>query len=439
MEWQVVLILIFGSLVVLMMLGLPVVISFMLVNIVGVFLLWGGESGLIQLILSIRGSLCSFSLLPVPLFMLMGEVMFQTGVASHMIDTLGMWLGRLPGRLGLLATGAGTLFATLSGSSMASAALLGSILLPEMEKKGYKAPMSLGPILGSGGLAIMIPPSGLAVLLGAIGEISIGGILIAIIVPGILMAVFYSSYIIGRSLLQPSLAPSYDVPAVSMLVKLKATVQYILPLGLIIFLVTGVIFLGMATPTEAAATGTFGAFILAVLYRRLNWQTLKKSFTGAVSITGMILAIIMGAIAYSQILAFSGATRGLIQLAISLPVHPIIILISIQVVLIIMGMFMNVASIMMITLPMFMPVVHALGFNDLWFGAIYLLNIEMAQTTPPFGVVLFVTKATAPHHTMGEIYRAGLPFLCCDAIVMALMIAFPTLALWLPGMMRPVS
>ncbi len=400
-------------------------------------MVFGGTVGIEQLVLSIYSSLATFILLPIPLFVLMGEVIFHSGIAVRVVDVLDKWLGRLPGRLGLLAVSAGTVFSTLTGTSVASTAMLGSILVPEMEKRGYKKPMTLGPILGSGGLAIMIPPSSLAVLLGAISEISVGKILIAIIVPGLLMAVLYSAYIIIRCWCQPSIAPSYEVSHTPLSEKLNGTVRYVLPLGVIIFLVIGLIVLGVATPSEAAASGTIGAFFLAAAYRGLSWDVTKKSIRGTLRITGMIFLIIAGARAFSQILSFSGATRGLTELATNLPAPPIFIVIAMQVVVLIMGGFMSLIAIMMITLPIFVPVIVDLGFDPVWFAAIFLLNIEMALTTPPLGMNLYVMKGvTPPHMTMGDIIKAALPFLYCDAIAMALIIAFPSLALWLPGLMR---
>jgi tripartite ATP-independent transporter DctM subunit len=417
--------------------GLPVAFCFMLVNIVGVFFWWGGQAGLDQLILNILASVTRFSLLPLPLFVLMGEVMFHSGIAPLMMDAVDKWLGRLPGRLSLEAVAGGAILSTLTGASMASVAILGSVLVPEMEKRGYKKPMSLGPILGSGGLAIMIPPSGLAVLLGAIGIISIGKILMAIIIPGLLMAILYAAYIIIRCQLQSSIAPAYEVPHIPLSVKLVATVKYILPLGFIIFMVIGVILIGVATPTEAAATGAIGTFILAALYRRLNWGVVKKAFSGALQVTVMMFIIITGAKAFGQVLAYSGASQGLIEFATGLPLAPIFILIAMQVVVLIMGTFLDVVAIMMVTLPLFMPIVTALGFDPVWFAVIFLLNIEMATTTPPFGLSLFVMKGVAPPDTtMGDVYKAGLPFLYCDLIAMALIIAFPVMAVWLPGLMR---
>ena len=437
MEWWLILLIIFSALVILFALGVPVAFAFLFVNVIAVYVFWGGGAGLSQLILSIYESVTIFALLPVPLFVLMGEVMFRSGIAPRMMDVLDKWLGRLPGRLSLLAVGGGTLFATLSGSAMAGAAMLGSVLVPEMEKRGYKKPMSLGPILGSGGLAIMIPPSALGVLLAALGRFSVGRFLIAIIVPGLIMAVLYGAYVVGRCWLQPELAPSYAVPPTSLLDKIRATLRYVLPLSSIVFLVVGLIFLGIATPTEAAALGALGCLVLAFIYRGLSWEVLKTSVTGTLQVTIMMLMILTGSTAFAQILAYTGATQGLVECALSIPLPPICVLIAMQVVLLIMGTFMEPLTIMMVTLPIFMPIVEKLAFNPLWFGAIMLLNMEMATTSPPFGLVLFVMKGVAPPGTtMGDIYKAGLPFLACDAVAMALMMVFPELVLWLPGLMK---
>jgi len=271
----------------------------------------------------------------------------------------------------------------------------------------------------------------------AIGEFSVGKLLIAITIPGLMMAVLYASYIIIRSRLQPHLAPVYEVPPIPILDKVMATVRYILPLGFIVFLVVGVIFIGVATPSEAAAMGTCGTFILAAAYRCLNWELAKKAILGTVQITAMILMIMTGALAFSQIMSYTQASQGLVQAFISLPVAPIFVVVMMQVVILILGMFMDVVAIMMITLPIFIPIISALGFEPVWFGAIFLLNIEMATTSPPFGLTLFVMKGAAPADTtMGDIYRGAIPFLLCDLIVIVLMLIFPIIVLWLPGLMR---
>ncbi len=437
MEWQWALLVIFGSFVFLILTGMPVVLAFFALNVIGLFFYLGGEVGIQEFIHSIYEKMTSFTLVAIPLFVVMGEVMFRSGVAPNMMDALDKWLGRLPGRLGLLAVSGGTLFATLTGTSMASVALLGKTLVPEMEKRGYKKPMSLGPILGSGGLAIMIPPSGLAIILGIIGLISVGKILMSIIVPGLVMAVLYATYIIVRCWLQPSIAPAYEVPPIPLSEKLIATATYILPLGFVIFMVTGLIFLGVATPSEAAATGALSTFVLAAAYRRLNWEVVKQSLLGTMRVTGMVFILIAAAKAFSQILAASGAASGMVEFAIGLPVAPTLIIVGIMVLVIFLGMFMSVVAIMMITLPIFVPVVVAMGYSEIWFAVIFLLNIEMATTSPPYGLSLFVMKGVAPPDTtMGDIYRAALPFLYCDVVAIALIIAFPAIALWLPGLMR---
>lgn len=436
MEWWLVIFLIFGGLAVLLASGLPVAFSFLLVNAVGVIVLWGGEPGLRQLTTSMFSTLTSFVFLPIPMFVLMGELMFQSGTAGKAIDSLDKLMGRLPGRLGVLAVASGTLLSTCTGSSIGTAALLGETLLPEMERRGCKRPMSLGPILGSGGLAIMIPPSSIAVVLAAIAEISIAGILIAAIIPGLMMAVLYIGYIILRCWLQPSIAPAHLQETSLLGEKIKAFAKYVLPLGVIIFMVTGVILLGIATPSEAAATGALASLIVVIFYRKLTWQSLKKAAFGTMHITIMVFMIIVTSTTFSQILAFSGASSGMAESVVRLQIAPVGIIILMQVVLLFLGMFVDPMSMIMCTMPVFMPIVRTLGFDPIWFGVLSLLNIEMGQTTPPFGPTLFSLKGVAPPDvTMGELITAALPFLICDAIVLGLLTAIPSLCLWLPSLM----
>ena len=323
LEWWLGLLVIISGWAILMLLGLPVAFCFLVINMVGVYLFWGGHAGLNQLILSIEGSVTHFSLVTIVLFMLMGNIMFHSGVGITVVDAMDKWLGKLPGRLGLVAIGSGTLIATLSGASMASIAVLGSTLTPEMEKRGYKKAMSIGPVLGVSGIAKMIPPSAVGVILAVLAQLSVADFLIAIIIPGLIMSIFYGAYTIGRCWLQPSIAPPYQVDPTPLSKKLELAMKYILPLGLVIFLVTGVIFVGVATPTEAAATGSLGCFILAAAHRKLNWQTVRKSVAATLQTSITVLIIMSGAKAFAQILAFSGATRGLADLALGLPLPPI--------------------------------------------------------------------------------------------------------------------
>jgi len=436
MEWWLLLLIMFSSLMLLMMSGMPVAFCFMVINLVVAVIFWGGEAGLQQIGFSIFASLAKFALIPVPLFILMGEVMFRSGLGMSMIEALDKWMGRLPGRLGLLSVAAGTLFSATSGSTVGSTALLGSVLTPEMEKRGYKKSMSIGPIIGSGGLAMIVPPSALGVLLASVAEVSVGKLLIAGIIPGLIMGALYATYVITRCYLQPSIAPSYAVTAIPISQKIRFSVRHLLPLGLIIFMVMGFIFLGITTPSEAAATGAAGCFILAAANRKLNWKLVKESFSSTMWITGMIFMIMASVVAFSQILAFSGATRGLANFVTSLAASPIAVIILMQVGALALGTMLSSVAVLMVTIPVYMPIVSMLGFDPIWFLLILLLNLEMGQTTPPFGVILFAMKGVAPPGTtMGDIYRAGLPFLVCDLVAMMLFIFFPGLVLWLPSVM----
>jgi len=433
MEWYWLLTLIFGAFLVLMALGLPIAFAFLAINVVATFIFWNGAAGLDQLVLSISDSVTHFTIVSVPLFVLMGEVMFRSGIATKMMDVLDSWFGRLPGRLALISVAGGTVFAGLTGSGSAATAMLGKLLVPDMETRGYQRAMSLGPVMASGGLAIMIPPSALGVLLAALGQFSVGDFLIAIIVPGLMMSAAYAIYVMGRCYLQPHLAPRYAVEAVPLARKLKLTAVYIFPLFFIMFLVVGLIFLGVATPTESAALGTLGTFLLAWIYGGLSWDMTKNSMLSSLRITVMLLMIITGSTAFAQILAFTGATSGLAQIATAAKdtLGPMTVVVIMQLILIVMGMFMEPLSIMMLTVPIYFPVIKAFGYDEIWFGAIMLLNMEMATISPPFGLNLFVMKAVAPAGTtMGQVYAASIPFLLLDLIVMGLLLAFPGLILW---------
>ena len=395
-EWWLVLSVIFAALIVLLAIGIPVAFAFLTINIVGVYIFWNGTAGFHQLVLSVSASVTHFSILPVPLFVLMGEVMFRSGIASKQMEVLDSWFGRIPGRLSLMAVGGGTMFATLTGSGMAGTAMLGKLLVPDMELRGYRKPMTLGPILGSGGLAIMIPPSALGVLLAAIGDFSVGEFLVAIIIPGLLMAMFYGTYIVTRCLVQPHLAPPYDIPPQPLLPKIVNTLIYVFPLVTIVFLVIGLILLGVATPTESAALGAAGTFVLAALYRGFSWEMVVESLQSTLKTTVMMFMILTGSTAFSQILAFTGASQGLVRLAGSADVAPIVVVILMMLILLALGTFMEPLSIMFLTVPIYLPIITSFGYSEIWFGAIMLLNMQMASTSPPFGLQLFVMKGVAP-------------------------------------------
>ena len=436
MSWELILVLFFGGFIVLMLTGIPLAFCFMAINITAFIAFWGLDGAMRNMIINIFGSVATFNLLPLPLFILMGELMYRSGIAPDMISALDKWMGQLRGRLSLLAIVAGAMFSNLSGASVASAAMLGSTLAPEMERRGYQKPMILGPIMAGGGIAAMIPPTGLGVLVAAVGEISIGALLVAIYIPGIILGIVYIAYIVIRCRIQPHLAAAYEVPTYSFIEKISDLFRYVLPIGFIFFMVVGLIFLGVATPTEAAAAGTLATFILAAAYRKLTWLVIKSAFIGTLEIGAMILMIMVGAKAFGNVLSYSGATTGLVEFAAGLQIAPILIIIGMQIVLLIMGAFMDPVPMTMIALPIFMPIVKTLGFDPIWFAVIFLLNIELATITPPFGLVLFVTRNVAPKGTtLKDVYWAAYPVVLLQIFTLALLMAFPILTLWLPSLM----
>jgi tripartite ATP-independent transporter DctM subunit len=436
MEWWAVLIFLTGGLIFFLALGLPIAFSFLLINFIGAYLFMGGMDGLNLSVQQIFTSLVSFSLAPIPLFVFMGELMLHTGMAKRTLDVFDILIGRLPGRLSLIVITGGALFSTLSGSTIANTAMLGEIMVPEMRQRGYKNPMILGPIVGVGGLAMLIPPSALAVVYASLAQISVGKVLIAGAIPGILLAIFYSVYVIGRSQLNPRLAPAYDVAHHSLGEKIHQFAKYVLPLGLVFFLVLGFIFLGIATPTEAASSGVIGTLILALGYKRLSLNIIKKSLRGTLQVSVMAFMIIAASKTYSAIMAYTGATTGLVGLVTNLEMSRIFVLIAMMAIVMVLGTFMEQVSMMMVTIPIFMPVIQGLGYDPIWFAILMLLNLEMAMSTPPFGILLFVMKGVVPESVgMGEIIRSAIPFLLCDLIVMILLIAFPFLVLVLPALM----
>jgi len=433
MEWWAVLIFFVGGLIFLLLLGFPIAFAFLLIDLLGI-LVFMGPLGLEQVTLHVFTSLSTFTLAPIPMFILMGELLFHSGLAHNSIDVVDRWLGRIPGRLGLLAASTGTIFAATSGSTMANTAMLGTVLLPEMKKRGYSTSMSVGPILGVGGLAMLIPPSALAVILASIGKISVSQILLAGIIPGVLLGMAFAAYIVIRAWLDPSCAPPYPVAPDSLGNRVYLSIKYLLPIGFIIFMVIGFIILGIATPTEAGASGVMATLVVSILYRRLNWQVIQATLKGSLEITVMALMIIAASKTFSSVLAFSGATSELTGLVTGLDAHPILIMICMQLIIALLGTFMESVSIMMICIPIFIPISTALGFDPVWFGILTLINLEMGQITPPFGMLLFVMKGVVPDDIeFKDICWAAFPYIVFDIIIIAAIIIWPSIALWLPA------
>jgi len=379
----------------------------------------------------------NFALLPIPLFILMGEIMFYTGVAARAIDAVDKLIARVPGRLSLVAIVGGTIFASLSGSTIANTAMLGSTLLPEMYRRGYHSSVSIGPIVAVGGIAMLIPPSALAVLLGSVARIPIGELLVASIFPALIMAALFFAYVILRCWLSPHLAPPYDVAELSWRERLLPFVQYVLPLSAIFVVVVGSIIGGIATPTESAALGAVASLVAAAAYRRLDWKSFVISVRQTLKFSVMTLFIICGSVTFSQILAFTEASTGLSQLVTGSGLSPFVVLLGMLGILLFLGCFMDQVSMMMITAPLFMPVAQQFGFDLVWFGVLMLMLLEIGLATPPFGLLLFVAKGASPETSMREIIVSVAPFIAIALGVVGLLLAFPQITLVLPRLIAP--
>ena len=437
MGWVEASILMFGGLVALMSLGLSVAFGFLAINIVAALLFLGGEQGLAQLTRNAVQSVTSFSLTPIPFFVLMGEVLFHSGVALKAIDAFSLMIRRVPGRLAVIAIVAGTVFSAISGSTIATTALLGSLMLPTMLERGYDKKLAMGPIMGIGGVDMLIPPSALAVLLGSLAGISISGLLIGGIVPGLILSVLFIGYIILRAWFDPSLAPEEALMEVPSGVKRWGPFfVLVLPLVLIFGMVVGAMTAGWATPTEAAALGASGTIVAAMLYRSLTWAALMKALTGTVAVSGTILFIIIGATTFSQVLSFSGATNGIGGLVSAQGLSATVILLGMMAILLFLGCFVDQVSMMLITLPFFMPLGQQLGGDPGWFGVLFLMCMQLGLLTPPFGLLLFTMKGVAPPGiAMNDVFRAALPYVGFGLLVLAIVFFVPALATWLPRLL----
>ncbi|MGN6463065.1 MAG: TRAP transporter large permease [Pseudolabrys sp.] len=428
MSWASILTVMFASKVGLLLTALPVAFVFFIINIVGSYLIFGGFAGLEQMVRNEQLSVAQFSLVPIPLFVLMGEVLFHTGLAMKSVDAVDAVIRRVPGRLAVVALVAGTIFSAISGSTIATTAMLGSLLLPQMLQRNYEPKTAMGPILAIGGVDILIPPSGLAVLLGSLAGISISGLLVGGIVPGLILSALFIGYVVLRCWLNPALAPIYEdeyAPKRHPWINLIITV---VPLIGVFAIVVVSMTSGWATPTESSALGALATVILALCYGSLTRENLWKSLMGTISISGALLFIIVGATTFAQLLSFSGATAGLVAVIESSGLQPTVVLIGMLAILLILGFFIDQTSIMMITLPFYMPLLRGMGVDLVWFGILYLLCMQIGLLTPPFGLLLFVLKGVAPRGiTVGMIYRAAIPYVWLTMLMMALIFIFPSI------------
>ncbi len=367
-----------------------------------------------------------------PLFILMGEILYRSGISEKLFKSLVPWLYRLPGGLLLMNIISCTLFAAVSGSSAATTATVGRITLAEFDKLGYDKRLAMGSLAGAGTLGFLIPPSLIMIVYAILAEVSIGKMFMAGILPGLFLAGIYSSYIIYRGIREPSIAPqtqdSYSWK--ERMVGLKD----LAPTLLLILMVLGSIYGGVATPTEAAALGVLGATVFALLNRRMNFTIMFECLVGAVKTNAMIMLIVVGAGFLSRVMGFLGIPMAITRAITELGLSPYMLMLLLGGFYILLGCLLDGFSIVVMTLPIALPMVTAAGFDPIWFGIYLILMVEVSQITPPVGFNLFVIQGLT-NEPIIKIARYALPFFFLMLLTTAIITLFPDIALFLPNVM----
>ena len=418
------------------MTGAPIFIAFLVINIAGVLLVLG-QPGFGMVANSIFETTNIAALSAIPLFILMGELLFRSGSIDILFDSVDKLVGKVRGRQYVLCIVLSTIFGALSGAAMGVAAMMARTLYPGMIERKYDSRLSTGAILAGASLAPIIPPSVLVIIIGTLADVSIAGLLIAGIVPGLLLSGMFLIYIFARVRANPELAPYEDsdtAPEVTVWEMVVAVLR-VLPFAIIIFCVMGFILLGVATPSESAATGVLGALLTAVYYRKLSWKMISESVASAAFITSMILVIMASSKMFSQLLAFTGSTRELTTLIVTLNFEPYVMLFIMMLIPFILCMFIDQIALMLVVIPIYQPLLGTLGFDPIWFWLIMLLNVTVGGITPPFGYTMFAFKGSAPQVPLKDIFNATWPFVGIFLVGMVIIAAFPPLATWLPGLL----
>lgn len=430
-----ILLIMFGGLTVLMLTGLPIAFVLGGLSLILTVTLWNPESVVI-IVLQVFDTMRSEALLGIPLYILMAGILQRSGVIEDLYKAMELWFGRLRGGLAIGTVIISVVMAAMTGVVGAAVTAMGVLALPEMLKRKYDPAIATGTICASGTLGILIPPSVLTIVYAITAQVSIGKMLIAGIVPGLILAVLYILYLLITAYFQPDRIPSTSDTKVPFSQKLASLRAIILPAFLIVGIL-GSIFLGIATPTEAAAVGVLGALIASAIRKKLRFDSLKEAGLQSLKATAMILWITIGAKAYVAIFTGLGGASTLMQFIQGLDVHPYLILAAMMLILIFLGTVLDEIGIILLTVPVFLPIVRALGFDEIWFGVLYAVTIQTGYISPPFGYTLFYMKGALPAHIpMTTVYRGVFPFMILQVIALGLITAFPSLVTWLPRMMN---
>ena len=436
MEWSTQLGLGFAILLALFLSGLPVFASFFLINAIGTLVVIG-PAGFGMFANSVFDTATTKPLLTIPFFILLGEILFRSGTMEVLFDSVDKLVGRVRGRQYILVISLSVILGALSGAGMAVAAMLGRSVLPGMVKRGYNKTLSAGVILGGCGLAPIIPPSILVIIIGTLSDTSIAKLLIAGILPGLMLAGLFIVYVQYRIRTHAADAPA-DVSGEHQNVTpkdLAMAIVRMLPFTVIIFSVMGLILLGIATPTEAAATGVAGAMVAAAVNRRLTVRMLADASLGAAKISAMILVIMVSSKMFTQLLSFTGATSGIINAVSSAGLDPSLMFLLMMLVPFVLCMFIDQIALMLVVIPIFAPLLGSLGFDPVWFWTIFLLNITVGGISPPFGYALFALRGATDLMTTGEVFKAAWPFVGIFLAAIVIMYFVPQIATLLPALL----
>lgn len=425
-----------GLFAVTLLAGLPLAFSTGAVAVFFAYYLFG-EPGLTLIVSRVFTLMGNYVLVSVPLFIFMACILERAGIAEQIFRAVHVWGGRMRGGLAVAVVISCALMAAMVGVIGAEIVTMGVVALPAMLGRGYRKDLALGCICAGGGLATLIPPSVVFILYGLTAGVSVGQLYMAGIVPGLMLSGMYIAYILLRCRVQPSLAPLPSAEELSMPIgeKLALLKELILP-GLVAFSVLGSLYLGIATPTEAAGVGVVGAMVAALINRRLTWKSLKRAIADTTRVTAMLYWLFFGSSALIGVYTLAGGTKLIHEVMTSMPISPLGVVILIQLIWIVLGCFLDWIGILLLTTPIFVPIVSSLGFDLVWLGALFCINMQISYISPPFGPAAFYLKGVAPADiTLNQIFNSVWPYLALQLIALGLVIAFPQIALWLPSTM----
>jgi len=420
----------------LLIVGVPIFAAFLILNVTGVMILFG-PAGFGMLANSMFTSATMSALTAVPLFIVMGEVLFRSGAMEVLLDSLDRLVGRIRGRQYVLCILLSAIVGALSGAAMAVAGLLGRSLFPTMVQRGYDRKLSAGTILAGASLDPIIPPSVLAILIATIAQISTGKLLVAGLVPGIVLTVMFLIYVAIRIRIDPSLAPAIEEGDEATKGSAFMAFLKMLPSAFIFFLVMGLVMLGIATPTEAAATGVAGSVVLAACYRRLSWRMIHDALASGVKVSSLLLIVMCCAVMFSQLLTFTGAPQALGEIVTALRLPGWLMLTIMLGLPFLLFMFLDQIAIMLVLVPIYKPILTIYSFDEIWFFTLFLIVATVGGISPPFGYTLFAFKSAAPQMPISEVFSASWPFVWIIMLALVLMAAFPPIITWLPNLAGP--